>query len=958
MSYDIKKASPGWTVALNGVGRGFGSTPSQAIASARAAIDRFNSQGSSYPPLTGDIASRLEAEAQAFLAQQTAAEEAKKKAAEEAKIAEEQKKKEEEAAKASEAAAAKKPENNQTVGDSAPANEAQTANEVVDPQGFDETTLNNGDTTQTDTGAIDFSNANRSEQSDTGAVDPSTLQTLDQLDPTVFPDVVVSENRSSVEAKSPAIPQVTTENPLHPYDSYTYSLSFYILSMDEYQTASNAPETWTPKNENLLVASAGRYGSNRNPNFQTDFYFEDLEFTTVLAASPQNRNSNLIEGSFKIIEPLGFTFINRIIEAANGVIVPGKSPRYEQQPYLIKIEFYGIKDGEIKPSPIQINEGGQKINTTKYIPILITSMDAEITERGGEYKINFVPYSHQVLLNKNLIIQTDFEIEGTTVEDFLGSPNVNNPKNLSSQINRYYKQLKDKTEATESQEVYFEIDPLIAKSRVILKKSSTQNQSSTLKTNAASFKFTNGQRIDRAIDYIIRNSEWFTNQVTTSKKRTTSDEPLVNFKILPKIEHLGYNKNLNSYIYKTTYFIKPYQVTSNHSEGVRPKPEGQVKEYNYIFTGKNIDILDFKLNFNLLYIQTISAFKNARSVIEGQAGASEAENKALQTKIADEDKSEGVLPAIESKTAAPQTVATNKTSLSTIAGSNSAVSDTAAHVIENLLNTSQGDMINISLRIIGDPLFIKQDDLFYSPTIEDDKELLTKNGSFIMDRGELYILLKFITPQDYDESTGLTDLTDKKFGYSDFSGYYKVISIKNSFSTGKFEQTLDLVRVLVDEDTLKKVSEKTKELQNAREEEVQRIIQLPALPTPENLNESVKALTAKFQGAGDLLSIAKAGGDITTAAKGLVTGVVGGIGDAIGAIGNGVTGALGEVGDAIQNSDIAASAKRLANGIGLPEGINPTGTPPSTSEENFGSIPVDSDGNPIQGGTVKEWNNP
>jgi hypothetical protein len=53
---------------------------------------------------------------------------------------------------------------------------------------------------------------------------------------------------------------------------------------------------------------------------------------------------------------------------------------------------------------------------------------------------------------------------------------------------------------------------------------------------------------------------------------------------------------------------------------------------------------------------------------------------------------------------------------------------------------------------------------------------------------------------DYDETKGIADVTSSRYRYSEFSGVYKIITVDNSFSNGKFEQSLTLAKLLYDQE--------------------------------------------------------------------------------------------------------------------------------------------------------------
>jgi hypothetical protein len=63
----------------------------------------------------------------------------------------------------------------------------------------------------------------------------------------------------------------------------------------------------------------------------------------------------------------------------------------------------------------------------------------------------------------------------------------------------------------------------------------------------------------------------------------------------------------------------------------------------------------------------------------------------------------------------------------------------------------------------------------------------------LFDRSERFVKLTFKTPVDYGEN-GLLQ-TDDQFKTSRFTGIYRVIKVDNLFVRGKFEQTLQIVKV-------------------------------------------------------------------------------------------------------------------------------------------------------------------
>jgi hypothetical protein len=146
----------------------------------------------------------------------------------------------------------------------------------------------------------------------------------------------------------------------------------------------------------------------------------------------------------------------------------------------------------------------------------------------------------------------------------------------------------------------------------------------------------------------------------------------------------------------------------------------------------------------------------------------------------------------------------NVAELPTVTGSGDAKRDSKTQAVAGLANDiysgSRGDMINLKIKIIGDPTFIKQDDIFINPgqaqynaNVKDDP-VVTKNNSIRTDTGEIHCLVEFYSPTDRDEYTGLLAY-EGRWRRSLFSGIYRILTVESTFSKGKFEQSLDMIRL-------------------------------------------------------------------------------------------------------------------------------------------------------------------
>lgn len=662
----------------------------------------------------------------------------------------------------------------------------------------------------------------------------------------------------------PQTEQTLLPNPLSDYESYTYGLSLHLLSQTQYNNLIENPNTsYIP--QNVLVASAGKNSNNfkRDPNFQEDFYFDDFQMKTVVNVTTRNRNSNLIECSFTIIEPVGFTFINRLVAACQGI----GSANYLKQPYLLQIDFYGYKDGAISGSPIP--------NMSKYIPIALVSMKSKVSTKGTEYKIDAVPYNHQAFNQTHVVSPANFKIKALTVADMFGTGQVTSNlteafvtvqreqavldqlntlkqnRNLDSReirlineqlatsakpsgifqvsgfcdaLNAWFASLRDvNKKITVINEYKVEFFKEIGDSKLFPPTPTPNDVNNaaaggsttaaaktalraagglpvgTVEWRSGTFNIPMGMQIDKLIDYAVRNSDYIRRQLLVPELprdpnfagvNTIDGSPLKWYKIVPKIKIKQYDPSRQQYAYEITFCVKPWTVNTKYPYVIQGRTPGYVKQYDWMYTGRNTEVIDLQIDFDMLYYQQLTAFPNAKA--QGTTG------ETIQNPTPNPDTTKDAITLLaEAVQPLAKTYVSNDYRQTTLPGAAAAFGTASGDLQRDLTSSSRGDMINIRLKIIGDPQLIKQDDLFYAQNIRPPTSQLTPNNSLYYDGGELYVNIVFQSPIDYDESTGLAIPNLGRYTYNLFNGIYKIITVDNTFRQGKFEQTLDLIRLPV-----------------------------------------------------------------------------------------------------------------------------------------------------------------
>ena len=701
----------------------------------------------------------------------------------------------------------------------------------------------------------------------------------------------------SVTTNTSRYAQSIIANPLLNYESYTYCISLHLLTETQFNNFIANPQGPVP--QRTIVASAGRY-INRDPNFAEDFYFDDFRMTTIINTTKRNRSTNLIECHFTVVEPMGFTLINRLLDAVAGI--GGKN--YIRQPYLLQIDFFGYRDGTAA-------NGAPIPNLTKYIPISLISLKSRVSTRGTEYSIDAVPFNHQAFNTMNVASPAAFTVKASTVQELMGTGNPQ-PTAPSGQyqvlgfaegLNAYYKDLVDRKEIFFQNEYRVEFHPSIGNAKIFPTNSpnnlasaasggtSPTDQKNNIKAqagqavgqinfNSGVFNIPAGTKIDQLIDYAVRNSDYIKDQLAdptgyTAKEnfgqlQTKLGNPLRWFRIIPKIKIKpnSYDPARQQYAYEITYYVKPWTVNSKHPYAPQGRTPGFVKEYNYIFTGKNKDIIDLQLDFDMLYYTQIVSYRNKGRLNETGDTAGQ---KNLRGEIYDFGDAPTDLPppgqnAQVTVTDRIQPVARGYVSgdagKTTRTGAQQSLAVTAGDVQKDITLDAKGDMINIKMRIFGDPTFIKQDDIFYSQDVVDMKSTVTPNGSLITDGGELYVYVNFESPADYSEFYGQAIPGLNKYRYSEFSGIYKIITVESTFRGGKFEQSLDLVRLPIQDQLRNQVTNAYSRLDTYVN---QQLGQLPVAASRfSGPNILVTQLTA---GSSGILNAALTGGSVAGAAS-------------------------------------------------------------------------------------------
>lgn len=341
------------------------------------------------------------------------------------------------------------------------------------------------------------------------------------------------------------------------------------------------------------------------------------------------------------------------------------------------------------------------------------------------------------------------------------------------------------------------------------------------------FSLNRGTSIIEVIDMVMSKSLYVKKQIETQgSKQNIADEQsgytggneradnkkeaakLKWYKVLPTVALKDFDLSTNTYSKTILYSILPYTAANSyHPNFARVNSQNVansvVRVYDYLYTGKNQDIIRLEVDFDTSFY-TLVTTKGDQVKRTGNFAGSDSNdvNKA--------------------EFATTQSAITNPPVVTGFSGSNNQSVGTAkstdpdeqviADMKGSLYTRQRGDALNLKLQIIGDPDFIKQDDVFYNPgspseyakLIEsrmknNSKRPVTESGQILFDAEQVYVRVNVKNAVDIDDKIGIVNkqeiLSNGRRTDGTFSGIYKVITVQSDFSRGQFTQTLDLIRI-------------------------------------------------------------------------------------------------------------------------------------------------------------------
>ena len=438
----------------------------------------------------------------------------------------------------------------------------------------------------------------------------------------------MSVQLSTVEIKAPK-PCNVVLNPLHDWASSSYTWTLWWLGIDDYNNLQNAPDPDTALSYQLgqdsyvVAEDAGLYPDRRLPStFGLNFNIQSVKFSTSVAQGQSVRHSNAVVGEMVVVEPVGLSLIDSLVAASINVNTK-TIDNWTQHPYLLELNFKGWDDAG-NPIPSKLSNIYKK-----RFPIKITSIKvSHASNKGTEYHMSFTSGGSEAWMPEYGVTPCDLNVVAGTVNDFF-DPTLKN--SFTSQLNDYFQSTVNNGNgpAAYADSYNFDIDPTIAQSAIVYDKQATFAQSggngTTLDLKTKTFQIQAKTPIVDVITRVMAQCDYLIqNQLQLETGNTTKDQTTIfnAFRTVASTTYAGVDKSgveqpsvfdwkRNQFAKKITYKIHQFSTWDSNHPAIPLFTDSfpySCKEYNYLYTGQNLDVMKMELDFSMTYFTQALSF--------------------------------------------------------------------------------------------------------------------------------------------------------------------------------------------------------------------------------------------------------------------------------------------------------------------------------------------------------------
>lgn len=544
----------------------------------------------------------------------------------------------------------------------------------------------------------------------------------------------------------------------------------------------------------------GKYCVLINGSTDATFVITNVKWTTATAADavPGDQGTSIAyEGAMSVSEPRGILFMDQIVLCSRALGVDTSTVTYVLKPFFVGYT-YGNYVTQNTDQVFVGGEGTEHITSIAPMQIIPYDVSATFTEQGGMYEISFTSISNGAARLPQFARVSD----GFTLA--LGNENAASLSDAMSQlevkVNQNYEiwrscildRLKkdDPTAAERFLPVKYQIllDPAYSSSYKVTnlpiqyKDKAGCDTKTTIKT-----------KLGGSMEQIIRDIMWMSPQVVFDM---TQHDPKYEYRVHSIITTTG-DQVIVTYVIKR--FLSPKSgiveaLVSNSSLSQR-LIENNLITFDYIYSGKNIDVLSFdmKMNIGLGYLQAASTANTFKEQLEIVSARSSYVNSDLDWKT----RYGGTIPKIplyfgmQGRNLVNNTQVPGLTVGSAFTMAKHASLEVAEATIKIIGNTNLLNSVNRNVMKQS----ILQFDAFTSSDTGGATSKATNDVGINYGNFPFFAKINIFMPASDDD---LALFESKRGDYAQkfwYDGYYYIYGIDHEFDQGEFTQTLHMVAV-------------------------------------------------------------------------------------------------------------------------------------------------------------------
>jgi hypothetical protein len=218
-----------------------------------------------------------------------------------------------------------------------------------------------------------------------------------------------------------------------------------------------------------------------------------------------------------------------------------------------------------------------------------------------------------------------------------------------------------------------------------------------------------------------------------------------------------------------------------------------VKEYQYIYTGQNVDVLNFNIQINNLFYAGALPKKESAAAKTATQDQNNNENLPNSTQTAQGQAKE--VQATQIGRARPKRDPKLLAGYKGGSDKKSVEQNVAENFQQVFVSGNSADLVTVDLEILGDPYWLVDSGFNnYFASAASPTAQITDDGTMNYESGNVYIYLTFRTPIDVNTTTGLYDFSQVAED-SPFGGIYRIVQCENTFNDGNWKQKLKCIRM-------------------------------------------------------------------------------------------------------------------------------------------------------------------